>query len=149
MLKINYTEILKKNMLNVFKEVLNEINKNGLNLGHHLYITFETFKKEVQIPRWLKEKFPKEMTIVIQYEYWDLKIFKTYFKITLSFDYIKTNLSIPYDSIISFADPYANFGLRLKSIQKLQNKKNKVKQNKNTDTNKKIVDLKQYKKKLN
>ena len=73
-MKINYTNILNKNMINVFKDVLLNIQKNGLQEDHHLYITFDTNNKNIKIPKWLKEKFIKEMTIVIQYEYWNLKI---------------------------------------------------------------------------
>ena len=117
-MKINYPDILNKNMINVFIEVLKNIKKNGLKEGHHLYITFRTNEKKVNIPIWLKNKFPKEMTIVIQYEYWNLMINKTEFKITLSFNDIKTDLTIPFNSVISFADPYANFGLKLINEEK-------------------------------
>ena len=88
-MKINYPDILNKNMINVFIEVLKNIKKNGLKEGHHLYITFRTNEKKVNIPIWLKNKFPKEMTIVIQYEYWNLLINKSDFKITLSFGSLK------------------------------------------------------------
>tara|TARA_A100001015_G_scaffold197967_1_gene220828 strand:+ start:2467 stop:2751 length:285 start_codon:yes stop_codon:yes gene_type:complete len=80
----------------------------------------------------VKKKYPEEMTIVIQYEYYDLEINKNNFSISLSFENIKANLKIEYDSIISFADPSANFGLVLQKnkVQKkiknnLGNKKSK------------------------
>ena len=72
-MKINYQEILKKNMINVFKDVLLNIKNFGLQENHHLYITFNTENKKVEIPEWLKEKFPQEITIVIQYEFWNLQ----------------------------------------------------------------------------
>ena len=112
-MKIDYSKILQDNMLNVLRDVLKNIEKNGLGESHHLYITFKTNNKNVIMPNWLKDKFPNEMTIVIQYEYWNFKLFKNYFKITLSFNNIKSNLEIPFKSVISFADPYANFGLKL------------------------------------
>ena len=111
---IKYQKILDKNMLNVFKDILINIKDRGLSNNNHLYITFFTNHKNVKLPNWLKQKYPKEMTIVIQYEYYDLQINKNNFSISLSFNDIKTNLIIDYDSIISFADPSANFGLILK-----------------------------------
>ena len=129
-MKIDYTRILRDNMLNVFREVLLNISKNGLQEGHHLYITFDTNNSKVKIPKWLKEKHPKEMTIVIQYEYWNFIIKKNLFNIGLSFNNIKINLTIPYDSVISFADPYAKFGLNLakeeENKEKIKSKNNKT-----------------------
>ena len=122
---IEYQKILDKNMLNVFKDVLTYIRDNGLSDNNHLYITFSTNHKNVELPNWLKQKYPEEMTIVIQYEYNDLEINKNNFSISLSFNDIKTYLKIDYNSIISFADPSANFGLILQKnrIQKRDNKK--------------------------
>jgi len=136
-------------MINVFKDVLLNIQANGLEEGHHLYITFYTNKSKVIIPKWLKEKFPIEMTIVIQYEYWDFKIKKDSFSISLSFNDIKTNLKISFDSVVSFADPYANFGLRL--IQENVNKKdiklkNHIKKEKKIKNKDNIINFTSYKK---
>ena len=147
-MKINYSQILKNNMINVFKDVLKIIDKEGLTEGHHLFITFKTNYPNVKIPSWIKDKFPNEMTIVMQYEYWNFRITKNYFKITLSFNDIKSDLSIPYDSVISFADPYANFGLKLNSLEKSKKEKNKKKTT-ILKTKNNIVDLNKFRKKLN
>mgnify|MGYP003329697876 CR=1 FL=1 len=122
---IEYQKILDKNMLNVFKDILKNIKDNGLSNNNHLYITFLTNYKNVELPNWLKQKYPQEMTIIVQYEYYDLEINKNDFSITLSFGDIKTNLKINYNAIVSFADPSANFGLILQKnkIQKKLNKK--------------------------
>jgi len=134
-MKINYNKILRDNMLNFFREVLLNIAENGLQDGHHLYITFDTNNTKVKIPKWLKEKHPQEMTIVIQYEYWNFVIKKNLFNIGLSFNNIKTDLTIPYAAVISFADPQANFGLRLATEQqnkkKIKPKINKIPKKKN------------------
>ena len=146
-MKIDYPKILKDNMLNVLRDVLINIEKNGLREGHHLFITFITNNKKVIMPSWLKDKFPNEMTIVIQYEYWNFKVFKNYFEITLSFNNIKSNLIIPFKFVISFADPYANFELQLfkktknyelvsEYQEKSNNKKIKSKQNNIIEFNK-------------
>ena len=141
---IEYQKILDKNMLNVFKDILKKIRDNGLSNNNHLYVTFLTNHKNVELPNWLKQKYPKEMTIVIQYEYYDLEIHKNYFFITLSFGNIKTNLKIDYNAIISFADPSANFGLILQK-NKLHRKVNKkLKGNKSNKDN--VINFSNYKK---
>ena len=128
-------------MINVLKDILINIKKNGLQEGHHLYITFKTNDNEVIIPQWLLDKFPSEMTIVIQYEYWNYDVANDHFTITLSFNDIKTDLIVPFSSVISFADPYANFGLKL--IQE------KTIIDKNTNKKKKKLKTKKYSKKNN
>ena len=122
---LDYEKILNQHMLNVFKDVLKNIKEYGLINNNLLYITFITNHTKTKIPNWLKQKYPKEMTIIIQYEYYDLEINKNNFSITLSFGDIKTNLKINYNAIVSFADPSANFGLILQKskIQKKVNKK--------------------------
>ena len=122
---IDYQKILNQNMLNVLKDILKNIKENGLNNNNHLYITFLTNHKNVELPNWIKQKYPEEMTIVIQYEYYDLEISENNFSISLSFSNIKTYLKIDYNAIVSFADPSANFGLILQKskIQKKVNKK--------------------------
>ena len=142
---IEYQKILDKNMLNVFKDILTYIRDNGLSDNNHLYITFSTNHKNVELPNWLKQKYPEEMTIIIQYEYNDLEINKNNFLISLSFDDIKTNLKIDYNSIISFADPSANFGLILQK-NKIQKKLKKNLQNKKEKNNSNVINFSSYKK---
>ena len=141
---IEYQKILNKNMLNVLKDILKNIRDNGLSNNNHLYITFLTNHKNVELPNWLKQKYPDEMTIVIQYEYYDLKINKNNFSISLSFNNIKTNLIIDYNSIISFADPSANFGLILQKNKS----QNKLKKNLGSEKPKKgnVINFSNYKK---
>ena len=146
-MKIDYQNILKKNMINVLKDVLKNIEENGLKEGHHLYITFITNNPKVSLPRWLKEKYPNEMTVVIQYEYYHLTVNEDNFSIGLSFNDVKADLVINYESIISFADPFANFGLKLINKEPLNKniKKNTKKKNKTKKTNN-VIDFKTYKK---
>ena len=141
---IEYQKILNKNMLNVFKDILKNIKVNGLYNNNHLYITFVTNNKNVELPNWLKQKYPKEMTIVIQYEYYDLEVNKNDFSVSLSFNNIKTNLKIGYSAIISFADPSANFGLILKK-NKIQ-KKSKENLESSEEKKDNIINFSNYKK---
>ena len=141
---LDYDKILNKNMLNVFKEILRSIKDNGLEGNNHLYITFLTNNKNVKLPKWIKQKFPEEMTIVIQYEYYNLEINKDNFSITLSFNDIKAKLKISYESIVSFADPSANFGLILQK-NKIQKKFRKNLESKKSIKNN-VIDFSSYKK---
>ena len=108
---IEYQKILNKNLLNVFVEILKEVEKKGLDGKNHLYVTFATNNSKTLVPDWLLQKYPNEMTIVIQHEYYHLLINKKNFKIGLSFNNKKCDLKISFDSIISFVDPSSNFGL--------------------------------------
>ena len=130
-------------MIGVLIDVLEDINEHGIN-QNQLYITFLTKHESVKIPNWLIKKYPKEMTIVIQFEYYNLKINKKNFSITLSFNDIKTELKIGYSSIISFADPSVNFGLILQN-RKIEKKLNKnLVKDKSEEDN--IINFSKYKK---
>ena len=141
---IKYQRILDKNMLNVFKDILIYIRDKGLSNNNHLYVTFFTSHENVKLPNWLRQKYPDEMTIVIQYEYYDLEINKNNFSISLSFNDIKTNIKIDYNSIISFADPSANFGLILQK-NKIQKKVNKKIENKKSNMDN-VINFSNFKK---
>ena len=140
---IKYQEILNKNLKKTFIDILKYIEKNGLEGENHLYITFATNHSLVSIPNWLLKKYPNEMTIIIQYEYFNFTVNKNNFKIGLSFNDVKADLIIGYDAIISFADPHANFGLRLeqKTTKEFKNKIYSKKQNSDN-----VIDFTNYKK---
>ena len=141
-MNIDYKKILEKNLENVLYDILISVKKKGLSNNNHLYITFDTNHRKVIMSKWLRSKYIQKMTIVIQYEYWNLQVKKDQFSIMLSFDDIKENITIPFDSVISFADPSTNFGLKIK-----EGKKNIIKENKKSKTKKsKIIQLKNYKK---
>lgn len=140
-MNIDYNKILNRNMINVFKDVLVNIFKNGLVGNNHLFVTFNTNHKKIKIPKWLLKKYPNQMTIVIQHEYFNLKVNKSDFEITLSFDDKKVDLKITYDAIVSFADPSASFGLILNN-----NNKKEIHEQKNLKKESKIIKLADFKK---
>ncbi len=143
---MNYQKILNKNLLLVLKDILTSIKDNGLEDGHQLYVSFLTQHTNVIIPERLKKRYKEEMTIIIQYEYYDLMINDNSFSISLSFNNILTNIEIPYDSVISIADPFANFGLKFKNelfpekLAKKKKAKNKITKREN------IIDFSKFKK---
>ena len=147
---IDYQKILNKNLLNVFIDVLKNIESNGLDGKTQLYITFKTDYYKNIVPEWLLAKYPDEMTIVIQYEYYHLIVHESFFNIGLSFNNIKTDLKISFDSIISFADPSSNFGLNYQlnnSDNKTEkNEKRGLKKNKKENDNSNVIKFSKFKK---
>ena len=147
---IDYQKILNKNLLNVFIDILKNIEKNGLDGSNHLYITFRTGNSQSIVPDWLLVKYPNEMTIVVQHEYYHLSVHKSYLNIGLSFNNKKADLKISFDSIISFADPSTNFGLNYQfndSNKNIEKKERKVaKKNINQDNNSNVIKFSNFKK---
>jgi hypothetical protein len=92
--------------------------QNGLPGEHHFYITFQTDQPGVVIPTRLLAKYPQEMTIVLQHQFWDLKVEPELgrFSVGLSFGGISSILVIPFAALTGFADPHVRFGLRFSSI---------------------------------
>ncbi|MES2252605.1 MAG: ClpXP protease specificity-enhancing factor SspB [Pseudomonadota bacterium] len=108
---INYEELVQTAIRKVMRDVLIDVSKNGLPGKHHFYIDFITSYPGVQIPSFLREDYPEDMTIVLQHEYWDLEVHENFFAVTLSFDNVDERIVIPFDAVIKFVDPSVNFGL--------------------------------------
>ncbi len=109
---IGYDEIIENSMRSVIFETLKKIEKDGLPGKHYFVMTFLTEFPDVEIPKNLKIQYQEEMTIVVQYQYKDLKVEQDHFSINLSFNQKYESLKVPYKSITSFADPSMNFGLK-------------------------------------
>ncbi|WP_020594355.1 SspB family protein [Kiloniella laminariae] len=110
--ELRYDHMVEKALLNVVRESLEYAAKNGLPGDHHFYITFNTSQEEVIIPDHLKARYPGEMTIILQYQFWDLEVGQDGFSVTLSFSDVPERMSIPYAAIVAFADPSVRFGLQ-------------------------------------
>ena len=87
--------------------------ENGLPGGHHFYVTFRTRHPTVDMSPALRARFPDEMTIVIQHQYWGLEITEDWFEITLSFNRLNERLHVPFAAVSAFADPFAKFGIQI------------------------------------
>lgn len=109
---IPYDEIVQEALRAVVGRVLSQVVGGGLPGGHHFYITFKTQAPGVSIPQHLTDKFPDEMTIVLQNRFWDLIVGDTGFSVKLSFNQITSQLDIPYAAISAFVDPSVDFGLQ-------------------------------------
>lgn len=110
---IPYDEIVQDALRTVVGRVLRRIlEAGGLPGGHHFYIAFRTRAPGVSIPAHLLERYPDEMTIVVQHRYWDLEVEAEHFAIGLSFNQMPAKLVVPYDAVVGFVDPAVNFALQ-------------------------------------
>ena len=113
---IPYDEIVQEALRAVVGRVLGEVETSGILPGeHHFYITFKTGAAGVDIPKHLTERFPDEMTIVIQNRFWDLKVGDDGFEVGLSFNQAPARLVIPFSAITGFVDPAVNFALQFQA----------------------------------
>jgi len=114
---IPYDEIVQEALRAVVGRVLGEVQRGGGTLpgNHHFYITFKTGAPGVNIPRHLRERFPDEMTIVLQNKFWDLAVDDDGFQVGLSFNQIPAKLQIPFAAITAFVDPAVDFGLQFQA----------------------------------
>ena len=110
---IPYDEIVQEALRDVVGRVLREIERSGGLPGeHHFYITFKTKLPGVSIPKHLSERFPEDMTIVIQHRFWDLKVEDDVFSVGLSFGGVPSTLRVPFAAITDFVDPAVDFSLK-------------------------------------
>ena len=114
---IPYDEIVQEALRAVVGRVLGSVERSGAVLpgNHHFYITFKTAAPGVQIPQHLRERFPDEMTIVLQNKFWDLAVDDHGFQVGLSFNQIPAKLMIPFAAITAFVDPAVDFGLQFQA----------------------------------
>ena len=109
---IPYDEIVQDALRAVVGRVLREVERTGdLPGDHHFYITFKTRMPDVAIPKHLVDKFPDEMTIVIQHRFWDLKVEEDHFSVGLSFGGVPASLHVPFAAVTQFHDPAVEFAL--------------------------------------
>ena len=109
---LGYNEMVETAMRSVVRQALEKAAQDGLSGEHHFYITFRTDHPDVIMPANLRERYPEEMTIVLQHQYWGLQSDAEGFEVDLSFNQKLEHLRIPFDALITFADPSVNFGLQ-------------------------------------
>ena len=110
---IDYGQRINKALLQVIRDILQDLSELRISSNHCFYITFDTNHPEVVISQKLKKEYPREITIVIQNQFWDLEVDKKKFNVTLSFNRKKETLIIPFESISKFNDPFVKFSLQL------------------------------------
>ena len=108
----DYETLVQESLRNVIREALMTVIKDGLPGKHHFYISFKTDYPGVDIPSYLLEEYPEDITIVLQYEFWDLEVQNDAFSVTLCFNDVHERLNVPFGAVVSFVDPSVKFGLQ-------------------------------------
>lgn len=108
---IRYDILAQEALRGVMRKVLGEVARTGLPGAHHFFITFLTGAPGVRVSSRLRERYPEQMTIVLQYQYWDLKVTDAGFEVSLSFSDVPEKLEIPFSAVRGFYDPSVNFEL--------------------------------------
>ncbi len=110
--KLQYDALVDDALRSVVRRVLTMIAADGLPGAHHFYISFRTTAAGVQMPDYLREKYPDEMTIVLQHQYWGLEVGEESFEVTVSFNKRNERLKVPFSAMLAFVDPSVRFGLQ-------------------------------------
>jgi uncharacterized protein len=116
---IRYDILTQEAMRGVVRKVLAEVAKTGLPGEHHFFISFLTRAPGVRVSQRLLDQYPADMTIVLQNQFWDLKVNDTGFEVGLSFDDKPEILIIPFTAVKGFFDPSVQFGMELKTAPQL------------------------------
>jgi hypothetical protein len=114
---LRYDAMVEQALRSVVRRALSYAAERGLPGDHHFYVSFRTNDPGVDIPAQLRSRYPNEMTIVLQHQFWGLDVGEEAFGVTLSFSDVPERLTIPYSAISAFADPSVRFGLQFDSSQ--------------------------------
>jgi hypothetical protein len=113
---LRYDKMVEAALRGVVREALVHTAKHGLPGAHHFYITFRTRAPGVAVPDYLLAKYPEEMTIVLEHQFWDLEVTDDGFGVTLSFHNRPEHLVVPFAAVSAFADPSVKFGLQFQEV---------------------------------
>jgi hypothetical protein len=114
---MRYDLLAQEALRGVVRAALRKVVKSGLPGEHHFYIAFDTRYPGVRLSERLDKKYPREMTIVLQHQYWSLQVREDEFEVELSFDNIPEKLVVPFNAIKGFLDPYVQFGLQFETVK--------------------------------
>ncbi len=109
---IGYDVLVENGLRSVIREALRRVAADGWPGTHHAYITFRTDAPGVDVPDPLRARYPDELTIVLQHQFWDLEVEDDFFAVTLSFSKVGHRLVVPYSALTGYADPSVKFGLQ-------------------------------------
>ncbi len=110
--RFHYDALVDDALRSVVRRVLTQVAEKGLPGSHHFYISFRSTDPGVQLPDYLRAKYPEEMTIVLQHQYWDLIIGSNHFEVTVSFNKQQERIRVPFAALSAFVDPSVRFGLQ-------------------------------------
>src|SRR5215472_10111027 len=110
--RFHYDALVDDALRSVVRRVLRQVAEKGLPGSHHFYISFRSTDPGVRLPDYLRAKYPEEMTIVLQHQYWDLVINDEFFEVTVSFNKQQERIKVPFAALSAFVDPSVRFGLQ-------------------------------------
>lgn len=110
--RFHYDALVDDALRGVVRRVLRQVADKGLPGSHHFYISFRSTDPGVHLPDYLRAKYPEEMTIVLQHQYWDLIIAEDFFEVTVSFNKQQERIKVPFAALSAFVDPSVRFGLQ-------------------------------------
>jgi uncharacterized protein len=113
---MRYDQLAQNALRGVVRDALRQVARQGLPGEHHFYIAFNTRYPGVSLSPRLMERYPREMTVVLQHQFWNLIITEDRFEVELSFDNIPEKLVVPFNSIKGFLDPAVQFGLQFEVV---------------------------------
>lgn len=114
---LDYHHMVQKALRRVLREALEVAATEGLPGEHHFYVSFRTRAPGVVVPAFLAERYPEEVTVVIQHQYWELDVGDEGFGVTLAFDAARQRVAVPWEAVTAFIDPAAEFALRFQSVE--------------------------------
>jgi hypothetical protein len=109
---LNYPALIDNAMRGMVRDLMRRVQSDGLPGEHHFYISYDTQHPGVRMSEQLRAKYPKDITIVMQHQFWDFKVEDAQFHVTLSFGGAPEKLTVPYAALTAFADPSIKFGLQ-------------------------------------
>jgi hypothetical protein len=112
----DYNAMVENALRGVVRDALHRASETGMPGNQHFYVTFRTDQPGVDIPSYLHERYPDEMTIVLQHQFWGLDAGVDKFEVTLSFNKVPERLVVPYAAVTGFADPSVQFGLQFRVV---------------------------------
>jgi len=110
--RFHYDALVDDALRSVVRRVLTQVAETGLPGSHHFYISFRSGDPGVELPEYLRAKYPEEMTIVLQHQYWDLILHDDWFEVTVSFNKQQERIKVPFAALSAFVDPSVRFGLQ-------------------------------------
>jgi hypothetical protein len=114
---MRYDQLAQNALRGVVRDALRKVQKTGLPGEHHFYIAFNTRFPGVILSERIAARYPREMTVVLQHQFWNLIVTEELFEVELSFDNIPEKLVVPFNAVKGFLDPSVQFGLQFEVVQ--------------------------------
>jgi hypothetical protein len=115
--RYRYDQYVDEALRGVARRVLRDIARDGLSGNHHFYISFRTATPGVEMPEYLRHRYPEEITIVLQHQFWGLEVEDKQFSVTVSFNKQNERLTVPFVALTAFVDPSVRFGLQFEELK--------------------------------